>query len=360
MQNKKSTTIDVARLAGVSQSTVSMILTGKSNVSFSKETIDKVYDAARQLNYTTKRKRENAFSCTESKLIAVIAPTLDNPYYSTLIQSLENEAVGRGYRVLICNTYRDPDIENGYLELIQNYAFCGVVFAFMPHHHEKVKTLSLSIPIVIVSDKNELMDINTVELNSAAAGELMADHLLSLGHRKVAFISTPLRVSNNTQRSRRLEGIRARMEAAGADLIVRESSEDYSRKQYHQNFEYNVGYELARELSGTPSLTAYIGVNDMVAYGILDALVSRGLRIPEDCSVCGFDNIFPSQFQRIALTTVDSFLLAKGRDAFELLVRNMEASSNMDSPHGIFKIEYKPLLIIRKTTGIAKIGRTSS
>lgn len=354
MQKKKPTTIDIARLAGVSQSTVSMILTGRSDVSFSKATIDKVFDAAKQLNYTTKRKQKSTFSRAAGKLIAVIAPTLDNPYYSTLIQSLENEAVGRGYRVFVCNTYRDAEIENSYLELMQDCAFGGVVFAFMPHHKEKVKALSLSIPTVIVSDKNELIDVNTVELNSAAAGELVAEHLLSLGHKKVAFISTPLRVSNNTQRIRRLEGLQRRLEAGGAELSVRESPVDYSRSQCQQNFEYSVGYEFAREISETKSPTAYIGVNDMVAYGIVDALESCGQQIPEDCSVCGFDNIFPSKFGRIALTTVDSFLEAKGRDAFELLSRNMLANSNVDSPQGIIKIEYKPQLIVRGTTGQAK------
>ncbi len=100
MKAKKPTTMDIAQLAGVSQSTVSMILTGKPDVSFSKETIDRVFDAARQLNYATKRKQKNALFSEADKLIAVLTPTINNPYYSTLIQSLENEAVSRGYQAM--------------------------------------------------------------------------------------------------------------------------------------------------------------------------------------------------------------------------------------------------------------------
>ena len=350
MGSRKTTATDVARLAGVSQSTVSLILGGRTDMSFAPETIQKVYEAANTLNYQYKR-RQNALQNASCKLIAVIYPTLDNPYYSTLIQSLENVALTNGYRVICCNTYRDPELEDSFLELMHSSSVCGVVFAYLPYHQEKVRVLSLSKPVVIISDKAQLNGISTVELNSMAAGRLIAEHLLELGHSNIAFITTPLEASSNTQRIRRLEGLKERLEGTEVKLTVLESEEDYSRSYYLKDFEYSVGYAFAKKISRSGSAcTAYIGVNDMVAYGILDALEEQGLNVPKDASVCGFDNIFPSRFRGIALTTVDSFLYEKGHDAFELLQRSMQGSSRSQS---VFTIEYKPQLIVRGTTAAA-------
>ena len=350
MNSKRTTTTDVARQAGVSQSTVSLILSGRADISFAPETIKRVYDAANALNYQYKR-RQNALQNTPDKLIAVIYPTLDNPYYSTLIQSLENVALSDGYRVICCNTYRDPELESSFLQLVHNDAICGAVFAYLPYHQEKVGVLSLSKPVVIISDKAQLNGISTVELNSAAAGRLIAEHLLELGHRSIAFITTPLEASSNTQRIRRLEGLKERLQGTDVRLTVLESKEDYSRIYYLKDFEYSVGYGFAEQICRTAEApTAYIGVNDMVAYGILDALEDQGVRVPQDASVCGFDNIFPSRFHGIGLTTVDSFLYEKGRDAFELLERTIQGAAR---PQSVFTIEYKPQLIVRKTTGPA-------
>ena len=348
--DKKATTTDVARLAGVSQSTVSLILSGRRDISFAPETVRRVYEAAHTLNYQTRRRQE-MMKDPSGNLIAVIYPTLDNPYYSTLIQSLENAALSSGYRVICYNTYRDPDLENGFLHLMNDTAFCGAVFTYLPYHHEKVRILSLSRPVVIISDKAQLSDISTVELNSAAAGRLIAEHLLDLGHKSIAFITTPLKASSNTQRIRRLEGLKERLAGTDVRLTVLESREDYSRSYYLKDFEYSVGYGFTEQICmGGERPTAFIGVNDMVAYGILDALKDRDIRVPDQASVCGFDNIFPSRFHSIELTTVDSFLYEKGRDAFELLHRTMQGSTLSQS---VFTIEYKPQLIVRKSTGPA-------
>ena len=354
MKAKKPTALDVARLAGVSQSTVSMVLNNKPDVSFSPETIEKVYSAARQLNYRIKKPR-NVPVAKEDSFIAVVSPSLANPYYSTLVQSLENEASSKGYGVLVCNTYHDPETESRYIDLFAKSALHGVIFTFMPSHWEKVKALSLSIPIVIVSDKNQSVDIDTVELNSTEAGELMAKHLLKLGHRRMAFITTPLG-GNHLPRIRRLEGLRNEIKAAEAELLVVESDKTLMSHKYNLDLEYNVGYELVQPLIKDPSITAYIGVNDMVAYGILDAIEEKNIRIPEERSVCGFDNIFPSRFHRVSLTTVDSFLMEKGRDAFELLYRKMP-HEEQESQSGIFRIEYKPVLVIRSSTGSIATGK---
>lgn len=356
LSKKKPTSHDVARLAGVSQSTVSMILNNKPDVSFLPETIEKVYSAARQLNYKVRRPRQTTLS-KQDQFIAVVTPTLANPYYSTLVQSLENQAALHQYGVLACNTYHDPATENHYLDLFSKSGLKGIVYAFMPYHWEKVKALSLSIPTVVIGDKNQSIDIDTVELNSTEAGQLLAAHLLELGHKKMVFITTPLG-ENNLPRIRRLEGMRSQIKKAGAELLLLESNKRLKSHRHQRNLEYNVGYELAKPLLNDDSITAYIAVNDMIAYGILDALISENIKVPQECSVAGFDNIFPSRFAPISLTTIDSFIVEKGHDAFELLFRKM-CHEKKKSPAGICRIEYKPALVIRDSTGPApkKIGK---
>ena len=319
MASKRPTTTDIARLAGVSQSTVSMILSGRPSVSFSPETIQRVCSAG-------------------------------NPYYSTLIQALENQASSNGYNLLTCNTYYDADTEGRYLDLLASSIYCGVIFTYMPYNRERVRALSLSFPVVIIGDKADSIDIDTVALNSRTAGELVARHLYELGHRQIAFITTQL--DNNIQRQRRLDGIRPYLEKRGARLLVQEASVNLHRRKYSLNIEYDVGYKLAAKTSADPAVTAYIGVNDMVAYGIMDALLAQGRSIPGDCSVCGFDNIFPSCFANISLTTIDSCLTEKGRDAFELLMRKITDRPNTNAT-SVFQIEYNPKIIIRGSTGPA-------
>jgi len=353
-RKNKSTTKDVADLAGVSQSTVSMILNNKVNASFSQETIQNVLEAARSLDYKVKEKNESILDI-QSQLIAVISPTLSNPYYSTLIQTIENEASIQGYSLFICNTYHDQQIEKKYLDLLSHSAICGIIYTYMPFHKEIVKAISLKTPVVIIGDKNQAIDIDTVELNSIESGVIMGEHLLSLGHKNIAFISTPLS-ENSVPRIRRLEGIKLALNASKAktNLIIREAEVDVAADNYNVNLESKIGYEIALDIIEKEDVTALVGVNDMVAYGIFDALSEKKFKVPEDYSVCGFDNIFPSAFSGVSLTTVDHFINYKGKDAFEILFKKINNKSLVLNPTSIFKVEYKPILIKRSSTGISR------
>ena len=104
---------------------------------------------------------------------------------------------------------------------------------------------------------------------------------------------------------------------------------------------------LTRKCLGERRITAFVAVNDMVAYGVLDAIRAEGRRVPEDYSVCGFDNIFPSQFLPVGLTTVEHYIADKGRNAFEILHSKMSGES---SDRNITRVEFKHHLIVRDST----------
>ena len=205
MKEKRPTATDVARLAGVSQATVSMILNNRSGVSFSEETINRVKTAAEQLGYI-REKKQNISNPLGKKTIMVFCPTIANPYYTSLVQSIEQGAVAKGYNVLVYNTYRDPEHERSGLDALMDINPDGIIFTIAPQLQSLVEEINKKIPVVVITDRTETLKMDAVELNNYEAGMLVARHLLDLGHQHIAFISTTLD-KYNTARTRRLDGL---------------------------------------------------------------------------------------------------------------------------------------------------------
>ena len=128
---KKVTSTDIAKAAGVSQATLSMVLNKKYNVSFSKVTIEKVEQAAKELGYTVPRQRSRK-SAKNSRLIVVFCPTLTNPYYVMLLQGIETVAKEKGYGVFVCNTQRELKIEEQYLRMMHSVSPAGIIYTCNP------------------------------------------------------------------------------------------------------------------------------------------------------------------------------------------------------------------------------------
>ena len=182
MGRKKVTSSDVAAASGVSQATVSMILNRRENVSFSRETVEKVEAAAKELGYQIPRRKMRRES-NGNKLIVVFCPTLTNPYYVMLLRGIEEVAKEKNYGVFVCNTQRDLKIEENYLRMMKSVRPRGIIYTCNPSRSckEKVEELAAEIPLVIINNREELLEIDAVELNNAKPGRLMARHLLELG-----------------------------------------------------------------------------------------------------------------------------------------------------------------------------------
>ena len=361
MGKKRVTSEDVARAAGVSQGTVSMILNRKANVSFGAETIRKVEEAARELGYevpTRKTRKE-----TRQKLIVVFCPTLTNPYYVMLLQGIEEVAKEKGYGVFVCNTQRDLRIEENYLRMMKSVQPLGIIYTCNPSGscRERVSELAAAIPLVIINNREELLEIDAVELNNAKPGRLMARHLLDYGHRKVAFASPPL-TSRQGQRLKRVEGfVREFSEAGCGDgVIVKAAAEDLDNRIPSMDSEYKMGYTLTKELLREDrELTAIAGMNDMIAFGIMDALLEEKIRIPGEISVLGCDNTIYSSLHAISLTTIDHFVSLKGRDACEIIIKKIHSQRTYhegSEPISTYHIEYEPKLIARRSTSYVRTG----
>ena len=363
MKKKKITSMDIAEAAGVSQSTVSMVLNKKYNVSFSKETVEKVERAARELGYVPP-KRKKKKGTKKEKLLVVFCSNLTNPYYVMLLQGIESRAKEQGFGLFVCNTQRDLKMEERYLKMMWELRPLGIIYTCNPSHcfMDLVKELSQKIPVAIINNQNEKMNVDAVELDNSNLGRIMARHLLELGHRNVAYIAPPL-TARQKQRSKRVEGFLKEYEKAGLreNVIIKAAKEEIDLDVALIDSEYKIGYDLTKELlQENREITAIVGLNDMIAFGILDALHEAKIKVPSDMSVMGCDNTLFARMHKVDLTTIEHFVIFKGRDACDIIMKKIASHDTRYSeiePISTYHVEYEPQLIIRGTTSYAKEKR---
>ena len=351
------TTRDIAEKAGVSQSTVSMILSKKKNVSFSEETRERVLAAAEALGYKKPARKPPVPDRSLSGTIIVLCPVISNGYYSRVIQAVIERGHDLGYTVLTAVTFRDPDRENDYFRLFSENELTGVISLYPLTRYTEANALARRIPVISIGDKPEGIRFDSIELDSRKQGLLMARHLTGLGHKRIAFISPPV-VKKEISRTRRLEGIRDGLMEAGLDPSAAElycPSQKAWAAYPHTGAEYQAGYDMTmKALSSGTMATAFVGNNDDIALGILAALSDKGFRVPEDFSAAGFDNALLSSMPAISLTSVEHSAYRKGMKSVDLL---HEKRLNRDAgtrENLIIRLEYEPELIPRRTTGQAR------
>ena len=360
MGKKKVTSSDVAKAAGVSQATVSMVLNRKYNVSFSKETIQKVEQAAEEMGYEIPKRKKRKES-RKGKLIVVFCPNLTNPYYVMLLQGIETRAKEQGFGLFICNTQRELKMEERYLKMMWELKPLGIIYTCNPSRcfMELVEELAEHIPIVVVNNQNERLNVDAVELDNSKLGRLMARHLLELGHRKVAYIAPPL-TTRQKQRSKRVEGFLKEFESRGLkqNVIIKAADEKSDMRVPNIDSEYKIGYDLTKELLREQNdVTAIVGLNDMIAFGIMDALQSEKYKGPGDISVMGCDNTLFARMHKVSLTTIEHFVVFKGRDACDIIMKKIASQNSKVSesqPISTYHVEYETKWIVRGTTSYAK------
>ena len=333
----KATTRDIAKLAGVSQSTVSVVLSDKPSVSISAQTRSRVLEAARQLNYVPRAKSK------QHTQIGILVPTLSNLFYPYLVQSLMMHAQAMDVRTCVINTMRDASVEAYHISPGSLANLDGSLYTYTP----MAARLPEGIPAVVMGEKDERFAVDFVSLDGQKSGRLMAEHLLALGHTQVIYISGPME-NVSLSRKRRWEGISAAFAEHGLSEGIVPLEYKTEKEILSAAYEYVAGKELVVEaLRSRIPFTAVIAVNDMTAVGAMSALTEAGLRVPDDVSLCGFDNIILSQFTQPALTTVDLLAEHRGRFALDILLDRIRDQSD-SSP--TIKVAYEPVLIPRAST----------
>lgn len=291
MMNDKVTSIDVARLAGVSQSAVSRYFTPGTSVS--KKTAEKVRAASEQLGY-----RPNVLARSlitgRSRIIGLVVAYLENYFYPDAVEKLSTALQEEGYHVLVFIASQATDMVDRVAQEILDYQVDGIVlFSVSMSSNLAARCQAMGVPVVLFNRKQDDSRLSAVTSDNRAGGRMLAELLVSAGHVKFGYIAGFEGAS--TQRDREL-GFREGLERAGRELYARAIG----------NYKYDEAQTAGRRMFGSADRPDAVFVaNDHMAFAVMDILrFELGLRVPEEVSVVGFDDVPPARWPAYSLTTV--------------------------------------------------------
>jgi LacI family repressor for deo operon, udp, cdd, tsx, nupC, and nupG len=302
---------DIAKLARVSVATVSRSLKMPDLVA--PATRDRVQAAVDRLGYKPNA-LARGFRRQRSEAIVVVVPYIHNPFYASVVQGIGNVAHANGYRVLLGESQDSQPRLDTYALMLDSKEADGLILlgALLPSviGRDQARSGRTRLPLVMACEYFPGLDAPTVRIDNVKAAAAAADHLIQLGHRRIANITGPQR---NPLSRDRLKGFQAQM--ARAKLAV-------PRKYIvHGDFTAHSGYVAMKRLLDLPSRpTAVTCANDEMAMGALKAIKERRLSVPNDISVIGFDNIRFSEFCDPPLTTIAQPQVEIGETAMRLML----------------------------------------
>jgi LacI family transcriptional regulator len=309
---KRATLADVAQLAGLSTTTVSMVLNDRPNTRLSQNAADRVRSAAAKLNYRP-NPAARGLRLGKTRTVGFISDEVTiTRYASAMIRGLLEEAEARDHTVLISESGRRADRIASALDLMLDRQADGIVFGLMGAKQIDVPVLP-DLPVVIANATSS-PGHPCVLPNEYRAGYEAAKYLLDRGHRRIGFIG----------RSEALldPAISATIGSryAGLDAAMAEAGLSFAHQVDGRYWEPDFGYAGAQEILDQADVTAIVSANDRVALGAYQAAQERGLRIPEDLSVISFDDEYLASYLRPKLTTMQIPYLEIGRTALQLLL----------------------------------------
>ena len=331
---KPPTILDVAETSGVSKSTVSNVIRGAGNVSST--TRDRVLEAVAQLGYRPNALARNLVRQRTSTLGLVVGD-LANPFYSELAKLIEACASEAGYTTMICNTDGRAEGERARVESLLEHRVAGILMLQFSGDGAIVgELLAQDVPLVVASCWEERSDC--VAVDDVAAARRAVEHLVALGHERIAYVSSAL-VEPATDRARQL-GFRQALGGADTQPVVRLEHPAYLRS------DTDLRAAVERVLDGSDPPTAFFCSNDLVAVDLLETLEQAGVAVPAAVSVVGFDDIALAGLARVGLTTVAQPTDELARRGVELLLRRIDGGA--DLPLDQRRLEAR--LVVRAST----------
>lgn len=321
---------DVARAAGVSISTVSRALSSPEQVAL--ETRLRVEDAARTLSYRPNRAARGLITGRTGS-IGLVVPDLENPFFGSICKGVQSRARSLGYAVFIADTDEDPAVET---EVVRGLVkqVDGLILCSARGSDEALERLAQESRVVLVNRR--VADLPSLTFDNPGAVRAVLSHLAALGHRRVAYAAGPKSSWSNTQRAEALR-------AFGAELGDLELLELGSFAPFFD------GGVQAADLGIASGATALMAFNDLMAMGMLTRLRQRGVRVPQDISVTGFDDVPISSLSFPTLTTVGCARVQMGRASVDLLMNEVLGRSGDAGPLRELPVN----LVVRDSTGVA-------
>jgi LacI family transcriptional regulator len=305
-ERAKYTMRDVARLAGVSTSTVSAVI--NDSVAVSPRRKARVMEAMSALDYHPDA-IARSLKTGRSNAIGVIIPDITNAFYPEVIRGVELAAQAAGYSVLLCDSNEDRTVEERHLSALFSRRVDGVILACCANSRANELTARRHIPVIFIDRLPSSTAINSVCTDNVAAGQLAAEHLIGLGHKRIGMLAGHLGLSPHHDR---LEGFRKAMQEAHLPIL-----DEYL---ITGNVQVEDGIEAGHRLLDLPNPpTAILASNNKLLLGVLQAVDERNVVIPKDLSVLGFDDYLWNMHFSPRLTAVAQPTGEIGRKSFELL-----------------------------------------
>lgn len=331
---RKITQYEVARQAGVSQTTVSMILNNSTTVAIPEETRQRVLAVIQELGYIPDR-TARSLRTNKTYTIAAVIPDITNPFYPAFVRGIQDVTRRNAYDLVIYNTDGAADEEQNCLCSVRQNKMDGLII--VPFHLSTTELRDLNIPVVqLVQKPVTSPEIHSIFIDNAAAAQAVVSHLLERGHTRIGMIAG---AADTPPRGNRVLGYQQALAAHHLkldEILIRGG-----------DFTVNGGYQAMRELLRlSPRVTAVFAANDLMALGALRAIREAGLSVPQDIAVAGFDDIPAAQLVFPPLTTVTQFQDKIGRRSAEMLFQQLNASPG----EPVQAVEMPFALIVRAST----------
>ena len=329
---RRPTIVDVAARAGVSKSLVSLVMRGAPNVSDERRRL--VLEAAQALGY-----RPNAIArglvSRRTHLLGIILSDLHNPFFAEVVDGIEEAAGARGFRTIISTVDRRTEQgERRALDTLLELRVDALILASPMLQAGAIESASRELPVALVARRWQDPTADSVANDDPLGAALVVRHLVGLGHARIAHVDG----GNAAGAADRRAGYEAAMREAGLGAHVRVVPASYTDDGGRQGV-------AALFDDAAPPPTALFVANDLAAVGAMDALAERGLRVPEDVSVVGYDNTALAALRHVDLTTVDQPRPDMGRTAVRLVLERLD-ERRTEARHLIIA----PTLVVRGTT----------
>lgn len=330
---KQPTIYDVAQAAGVAASTVSRAFARPGRVNAA--TAERIRQVAAELGYRV-NPLASGLPTGRTSMLALVVSDVTNPFYAEIIRGAESAATDAGYVLLLIDAQESDRLERDSLERALP-AVEGVVLAGTRQSDSAIRMAAKQRPLVVLN--RDVADVPSIVLDNPLGTRLAAEHLAQLGHRTLAYVAGP--------EASWVDGMRWR--------CLRDAATELGQRVHRLGpFAPTVagGRDAAARLADDLP-TAVVAYNDQLAIGMMLALQAGGVRVPEDVSVVGFDNIFPTQIVTPALTTVAAPLRAQGRGAVDAVL----ASRGTPAPRVGRPMTLPVKLVVRGSTAVARRSR---
>ncbi len=323
--------VDVAQRAGVSLGTVSNVLNRPDRVAAA--TRERVLTAIDDLGFV-RNEAARQLRAGQSRTIGLVVLDVGNPFFTDVAAGVERSAAAAGLSVILCNSSDDATRENHYLSLLREQRAYGILITPTGKSSRLIEAIQRGGTAVVFVDRTSTRRRCSVSVDDVVGGDLAVAHLRKLGHRRIAFVGGPM---TTAQVADRLSGARAAAGNRTIDVIETPDTTVAAGRVTGQRI-------AAMSARSRPS--AVFCANDLVALGVLQEMTRRGLKVPEDLAIVGYDDIDFAAAAAVPLTSVRQPRAQLGQAAADLLIEEVSAPET----HRHRQVVFEPELVVREST----------